>query len=83
MHDEPVLTHRFPCPDRCEANPNFEVFTNGGDGAKVQFCAHIHRAVSFLFLVICILMPSTGFVGFDDTMNSIIVAHQGTDKKKL
>jgi len=83
MHDKPVLTHLFPCPVHCEATPNFEVYANGGNGDTVQFCAHVHRAVTFLVLVICILMPSIGFVGFDKAMNSIIVAHQGTDKKKL
>ena len=77
------LTHRFPCPVHCDAIPNFEVFANGGDGAKIQFCAHVHRAVNFVFLVICMLTLSTGLVGFDKAMNSIIVAHQGTNKKKL
>jgi hypothetical protein len=77
------LTHRFPCPVHCDANPNFEVFANGGNGDTVQYCAHVHRAVNFLFLVICMLTLSTGFVGFDKAMNTTILAHQGTDKKKL
>ena len=50
MHDEPVLTHRFACQVHCQATPNFELYTNGGDGNKVQFCAHLHQAVNFLFL---------------------------------
>jgi hypothetical protein len=73
----------FPCPVHCLANPHFELYADGGDGAKVQFCAYVHQAMKFLYLVICILMLSAGMVGFDSVMNSIIVAHQGTDKKKL
>jgi hypothetical protein len=83
MHDEPVLMLRFPCPAHCQATPNFELYANGGDGNDVQFCAHVHQAVNLLFLVVCILILSTGFVGYDKAINSIIVAHQGTNIKKL
>jgi hypothetical protein len=81
MRDEPVLTRGFPA--NCAANPTFQLFMNGGDGHEVQFCAHVHQAVNFPFLVVCMLRPSTGFVGYDRYLNTIIVAHQGTDKKRL
>jgi hypothetical protein len=58
MHDELVLTHRFPCQVHCQATPNFELYANGGDGDEIQFCAHVHQAVNFLFLVISMLMLS-------------------------
>jgi hypothetical protein len=83
MHDEPVLTHRFPCQADCRATPNFDLYANGGDGSKVLFCVYVHQAVKLPFLVICILMLSTGMVGYDKVINSIIVAHEGTDIKKL
>lgn len=83
MHDEPVLMHRFPCPDNCDTTPNFELYTSGGDGTSSPVCAHIHQAVNLLFLVICILMLLAGFVGYDNSLDSIIVSHQGPDKKKL
>ena len=44
MPDVPVLTRRFPA--NCVANSTFQIFMNGGDGSEVQFCAHVHRAVS-------------------------------------
>lgn len=83
MHDEPVLMHRFPCPAHCQATPNFELYTNGGDGGQNPFCAHVHQAVDFLLLVIYILILSKGFVGYDNSLDSIMVVHQGNDKKKL
>jgi hypothetical protein len=83
MHDEPVLTHCFPCQDHCQATPNFELNSTGGNGDGVPYCAHVHQAVNFFFIVTFMLMLSTGFVGYDKAINSIIVAHQGTDKKKL
>ena len=49
MHDEPVLMHCFPCTAHCQAVPYFEVTAAGGNGDSVQFCAHVHQAVIFLF----------------------------------
>jgi len=83
MHDEPVLMHRFPCPAHCQAIPYFKLIADGGDGSKIQYCAHVHQAVNLLFLVICMLTISTGMVGYDKVINSIIVAHQGTNKTRL
>ena len=77
MPDVPVLTRRFPA--NCVANPTFQLL---GDGSEVQFCAHVHRAVNIPFPVVCMLTLSTGFVGYE-YLDTIIVAHQGTDKKKL
>ena len=79
MPDEPVLTRRFPA--NCVANPTFQLLMNGGDGSEVQLCAHVHRAVNIPFPVVCMLTLSTGFVGYDQYLDTIIVAHQGTDKK--
>ena len=56
MHYEPVLMHHFPCPAQCQAIPYFELIADGGDGGKIQYCAHVHQAVNLLFLVICMLM---------------------------
>jgi hypothetical protein len=56
--NEPVLTSRFPCPAKCMANPSFQPIVAGGDGNRVQYCAHVHQAVNFLFLVICMLTLS-------------------------
>ena len=83
MDDEPVLIHRFPCPGPCQGNPTFELYGTGGDGQKVPQCAHIHQAVNYLFLVICMLMLSTGFAGYDNNLDSIIVSHQGNDGQNL
>jgi hypothetical protein len=58
MHDEPVLMHRFPFSAHCQAIPYFELVADGGDGGKIQFCAHVHQTMNFLFLVICRLMIS-------------------------
>ncbi len=81
MHDEAALTYCFPCPVHCQATPNFELYTIGGNGQDIQYCAHVHQAVNFLFLVICILMLSTVFVGYDNAADSIIVSRQGNIKK--
>ncbi len=83
MHDEPVLIHRFPCPAHCQATQSFMLYGNGGDGQIVPYCAHVHQAVNFLFLVIHILMLPTGLVGYDDELDSIIVAHQGSEGQNL
>ena len=58
MHEEPVLTMRFTCQANCMATPNFELYANGGDGNKIQFCTHVHQAVNFPVLVMCMLMLS-------------------------
>jgi len=58
MHDEPSLTHCFPCQAHCQATPNFELYAIGGDGDKVQFCAQRSPSGELPFLVICMLMPS-------------------------
>ena len=79
--DEPVLTRGFPA--NCVANPTFQILMNGGDGSDEQVCTHIHQAVNSPFLVVCMLMLSTGFVGYDQYLDTVIVAHQGTDKKRL
>ena len=83
MYDEPVLTNRFPCLAHCNAINSFNLWASGGDGNQVPFCAHVRQAANFLFLVICMLMLSTGFAGYDSSLDSIIVAHQGNDKKAL
>lgn len=75
--------HRFPCLAHCQATPNFELYANGGDGNQTPFCAHVHRAVNFLIFVICILMLLAGFVGYDNNLDSIMVVHEGSDKKQL
>jgi hypothetical protein len=75
--------NHFPCPAHCQSTPNFELYAKGGDGLQNPFCAHFHQAVNFLLLVICILMLSTGFVGYDNALDSIIVVHEGNDKKQL
>jgi hypothetical protein len=83
MHDEPVLIHRFPCPAHCDAIKSFELYAYGGGVNQTPSCAHVHQAVKFLIFVICILMLSTGYVGYDSSLDSIMVVHQGNDKKKL
>ena len=49
----------------------------------MPYCAHVYQAVNLFFLVICMLTLSTGFVGYDSNLQTIIVAHQGTDKRQL
>jgi hypothetical protein len=49
MHDEPVLTHCFPCQVHCQATPNFELNSTGGNGDGVPYCAHVHQAVNYFF----------------------------------
>jgi len=83
MHDEPVLMQRYPCPGPCQNTPNFELYASGGGTGGVPSCAHVHQAVNFLFFVICILMLSTGYAGYDNSLDSIILVHQGNDKKQL
>jgi hypothetical protein len=82
VHDEPVLMHRFSCPANCDSTPNFELYTSGGDGYQTPYCAHVHQAVNFLLLAIYILILSKGYVGYDNNLDSIMVVHQGNDKKK-
>ena len=83
INDEPVLMHRFPCPVTCSANTNFQISAVGGDGKHIPQCTHVHPAVNFLFLVICMLMLSTGIAGYDSALDSIVVAHQGNDGPNL
>jgi hypothetical protein len=77
------LTLRFPCPAHCDATQSFNIYGSGGDGNSVPFCAHVHQVVNFIFLVIYILMLSTGFVGYDNALDSIIVSHEGGDGQNL
>lgn len=66
----------------CEANPNFNVTTAGGDGNIVQHCTRVHRTMRFSLMAICMLTRSIGYVGYDPDQDTVIVAHEGTDFNK-
>ncbi|TRM58504.1 alpha/beta-hydrolase [Schizophyllum amplum] len=51
----------WECGTSCEANSDFEVSANGGDGADIQYY----------------------YIGYSPSLQTIIVAHQGTDPKEL
>lgn len=84
IYDKPVLTHCFPYPAHCASTPNFEMAQIGGSGTIYDpTCAHVRQAVNVLCLVICMLMLSTGFVGYDNMLDTIVVAIEGGDGQQL
>ena len=77
---QPSATLAWNCGANCNANPSFEPVASGGDGSETQFCKRL------LTGSICKKLTSAaqrGFVGFDPTLNTIIVSHQGTDTSEM
>ncbi|KAL1726026.1 Alpha/Beta hydrolase protein [Schizophyllum commune] len=63
----------WACGASCEANSDFELSVTGGDGSEVQYCN----------LSAPSLTNDVDYIGFSPSLNSIIVAHEGTDPTKL
>ena len=65
----------------CDANPGFEPVASGGNGGDEQFCELPCECVSCLMHVLTYELP--GYVGFDPSLGTVIVAHQGTNTSNL
>lgn len=81
--EEWALKRRFLSVVNCQANPNFKLFAAGGDGNAVQYCMSVHRTMRFVFMVVCVLTWSIGYVGYDPDRNTVIVAHEPTDLTQM
>jgi hypothetical protein len=80
---DPSTTINWSCGANCDANPGFQPIASGGDGGSVQFCEwNMFEDVSGGSASRA-NHESVGYVGFDPTLNTIIVAHQGTDSSKM
>jgi hypothetical protein len=70
---------------KCSGNPTFQPYASGGDGTDTQLCS---SSISVLhYHCPCFASPErtnendgdqSGYVGWDPTLSSVIVAHQGT-----
>jgi hypothetical protein len=60
-------------------NPDFEPIASGGDGATEQYCQYLRGGL----MRVLTLTAMIGYVGYDPTLKTIIVAHQGTDPAKM
>jgi len=58
----------------CQGNPGFIPVETGGDGVVSQFCEPNISNVNDIILTFV-----SGYVGFDPGLQTVIVAHQGTD----
>ena len=76
----PSTTINWSCGTNCQANPGFIPTASGGDGSDVQFCGSKLELNCYIFD--SEILP-TGYVGYDPTLSTVIVAHQGTDPSKL
>lgn len=83
MPEEWVLTCRFISAVNCQANPNFMPFAASGDGDGIQYCTGVHRIMRFVFMVVCVLTWSIGYVGYDPDRNTVIVAHEATNLTQM
>jgi hypothetical protein len=77
-------TKNWTCGANCDANPGFKPIASGGNGDSIQFCEwNLFEFASGARLGETMLTMNSGYVGFDPTLKTIIVAHQGTDTSKL
>lgn len=76
---DPDLTLNWTCGAKCDANPTFKPVASGGDGGVVQHCTHLNLFISPLSH----LTLSVGYVGYDPTLKTVVVSHQGTDATKV
>ena len=76
----PSTTLNWTCGANCDANPTFKPVASGGDGNGTQFCKQIHKSHSHYGLIrsYCV-----GYVGYDPTLETVIVAHQGTNRSAM
>ena len=70
------------CGKNCEANPTFKPIATGGDGDATQFCMPLFLR-AFGSPQADQHCSESGFAGYDPTLDTVIVAHQGTDASKL
>ncbi len=76
---QPSATLAWNCGANCNANPSFKPVASGGDGDETQFC-ELCPPNSWEKLMD---EGQLGFVGFDPTLNTIVVSHQGTDTSEM
>ncbi|KAK7038706.1 hypothetical protein VNI00_010590 [Paramarasmius palmivorus] len=78
---EPAKTLAWNCGVNCNANKDFKPVASGGNGGSIQFCkpgkyaSEDDRHLTF--------SSSLGYVGFSPSLNTVIVAHQGTDVSEI
>jgi hypothetical protein len=74
---QPTDTLAWSCGANCDANPDFQPITSGGDGVASQFCELVQSmlfALSLTYLV---------YVGYDPDLDTVVVGHQGTNPEKM
>jgi uncharacterized membrane protein len=75
---QPSDTLAWSCGPNCDANPNFQPITSGGDGAVNQFCGSF-AAINCPRVLIYVVV----YVGYDPDLDTVVVGHQGTDPEKM
>ncbi|KAF7986533.1 hypothetical protein HWV62_26246 [Athelia sp. TMB] len=77
-------TASWSCGAACSANSKFEVVASGGDGDSVQYSA---CSANSKFEVVASGGDGDSvqywYVGYDPSLKTVIVAHQGTDPSEL
>ena len=76
---DPSTTLNWTCGANCDANPTFKPVASGVDGTGEQYCKQIQTSCSRPGLI---HSHCEGYVGYDPTLETVIVAHQGTDANK-
>lgn len=75
---KPSSTLAWNCGTNCDNNADFIPTASGGDGRDVQFCEYF-----LCFLVAMYSYVRSGYVGFSPSLNSVVVAHEGTNPESL
>lgn len=73
---DPKDIRTWSCGRNCDANPGFKPVAAGGDGVVTQFCKPRWNYGEYNANA---LLAHIGFVGYDPSLDEIIVSHQGTD----
>lgn len=66
----------WTCGKNCDANPTFIPIDTGGDGNDTQFCMCSRMS---RIPLIHQYGSDPGFSGYDQTLDEVIVSHQGSD----
>ena len=86
---EASLTAQWTCGTNCDANPTFVPTASGGDGDDVQYCAFLSCPTDVCWMIthrVCCVrcgFVMTGFVGYDPTLQTVVVVHQGTNYEEM
>ena len=75
-------TLTWSCGTNCEANPGFIPTVSGGDGDTTQWCTCDATAKS-VFEFSLMMFLHIGFTGYDPTLRTVIVSHQGTNPEDM